>query len=342
MYSRFIAGGSVLVAICTIAAQAADWKAPKDGVFTEKQLTSYLEIRKNYTQSLNAAGKALQGNQAGAAALAVLTELETRRKADVAKHGLQEEEYQWMEGQATATYGALAVSDLLDQSRAAMADSIKKNQDELKEKQSSLAQYEKAAKDGRRVMAKDDREAAIKSAKEDQQSALDEAKQHADEAKAAREDADKADADAKQNDALAKNPPSDVSADDRAGYVEDKKNAAQTARDAAKEARDKQNEAIKAEKEARAKADAAGSRAKDPELPTTPEDKAQVKQQNEDMIKQLKADIDNTQQAIKLVQDSQQTGLKQWEAELAKIPAQNLALLKKHRTDWEQAWGMKK
>jgi hypothetical protein len=56
----------------------------------------------------------------------------------------------------------------------------------------------------------------------------------------------------------------------------------------------------------------------------------------------LKADIDNTQQAIKLVQDSQQTGLKQWEAELAKIPAQNLALLKKHRTDWEQAWGMKK
>ena len=174
-------------------------------------------------------------------------------------------------------------------------------------------------------MSKEDREAAIKSAKDDQQSALDEAKQHADEAKSAKEDADKADAEAKQNDTLAKNPPSDVSADDRPGYIEDKKNAAEAARTAAKEARDKQAEALKAEKESRTKADGFATRIKDPEVPLTDDEKAQAKQQNQDMIKQLKDDIDTTQQAIKFTQDSQQSGFKQLEDMVAKVPPANLA-----------------
>jgi len=341
MSKRIVAVVCALVATCTVAVYAADWQEPKDGVYTEKQLTAYIQTMKAHMQTLKAAGKAAEGSS-GAGAIAVYSATNAKFKEELAKNGLTEPEYQWIGNKVFESYGALILQDTIDKSKADMAASMKKNQDELKEKQTKLAEYEKASKDGKRVMTKDDRDSAIKSAKEDQQSALDEAKQHADEAKAAKEEADKADADAKQNDALAKNPPSDVSADDRPGYIEDKKNAAQSARDTAKEARDKQAEALKAEKESRAKADAAAARVKDPEVPTMVEDKAQVKQQNEEMIKQLKEEIDNSQQAIKLLNDSQQNGLKDLESGVSKIPAQNLALLKKHRTEWEDAMGMKK
>ena len=343
MSKRIVVTVCALVATWTVAVYAADFKEPKDGVYTEKQLTAYIQTLKEHMQTLKAAGKAVEGSSgAGAGAIAVYNATNAKFKEELAKNGLSEAEYQWIGSKALEAYGGLMIQDRIDEGKTGMAASMKKNQDELKEKQTKLAEYEKATKDGKRVMTKDDRESAIKSAKDDQQAALDEAKQHADEAKAAKEDADKADAEAKQNDALAKNPPSDVSADDRPGYIEDKKNAAQSARDAAKEARDKQAEALKAQKEAQAKADAAAARVKDPEIPTTPEDKAQVKQQNEEMIKQLKEEIDNSQQAIKLLTDSQQNGLKDLEGGVAKIPSQNLTLMRKHRTEWEDAMGMKK
>jgi hypothetical protein len=341
MFKRIVAVVCALVATCTVAVYAADFKEPKDGVYTEKQLTAYIQTMKAHQQTLKAAGKAVDGSS-GAGAIAVYTATNAKLKEELAKNGLSEPEYQWIGSKVFEAYGGLTIQDMVDKSKADMAASMKKNQDELKEKQTKLADYEKAAKDGKRVMTRDDREAAMKSAKDDQQSALDEAKQHADEAKAAKEDAEKADAEAKQNDTLAKNPPSDVSADDRPGYIEDKKNAAQSARDAAKEAREKQAEALKAQKEAQAKAAAAAARVKDPEIPTSADDKAQVKQQNDEMIKQLKEEIDNSQQAIKLLSDSQQNGLKELEANVSKIPAQNLALLKKHRAEWEDAMGMKK
>lgn len=329
------------VLFTAVAVPAADWKEPKDGLYTEKQLTSYINAMKENMAVLKAAAKAVQSGS-GAGALAVNTTAAANVKANIAKHGLQEAEYQWIGAQASQAWGALFLQDMIDKSKADLAASLKKNQDEMKEKQAKLAEYEKADKEGRRVMTKEDRESAIKSAKDDQQAALDEAKTHADEAKSAREEAEKADADAKQNDNLARNPPADVSADDRAGYIEEKKNAAQSARDAAKEARDKQAEALKAEKESRAKADAAAGRVKNPDLPVTDDEKTQLKQQNQDMIKQLKEEIAGSQQTIKLLQDTQENGLKQMEAEVAKLPAQNVALLKKHRAEWEQIWSAAK
>ncbi|HEX4796919.1 MAG TPA: hypothetical protein VH370_24220 [Humisphaera sp.] len=331
----------VCVLVWSGVARGADWTEPKDGVYTEKQLTSFIQCYRDNMQAMAAAQKAAGGNS-GAAAIAIMTQLNATTKANLAKYGLQEGEYQWLLGQSASAYSAAIWQDQIKEGRAQLDANFKKNQDELKAKQQSLAQYEKAAKDGRRVMSKDEREAAIKSAKDDQQSALDEAKQHADEAKAAKEEADKADAEAKQNDTLAKNPPSDVSADDRPGYIEEKKTAAEAARTAAKEARDKQAEALKAEKEARTKADGFASRIKDPELPLTDEEKAQAKQQNQDMIKQLKDEIDATQQAMKFAQGSQQDGFKQLDDMVAKVPPANLTLMNKHRAEWETALGVKK
>src|SRR5205807_1816213 len=73
-----------------------------------------------------------------------------------------------------------------------LAERSKQNAEELKQKREKLAAYEKAQKEGRRVMTAEERDAAVKSAKDDQQAAEDEAKTHAEEAKAAAADAAKA------------------------------------------------------------------------------------------------------------------------------------------------------
>jgi hypothetical protein len=261
--------GIALGLLCSFGVSAADWKEPKDGRMTEKQLTGYLAVQKEVLAQLKAGGKALEGTQSSAAAMAVILQNDASFKASLQKHGMSQEEYNWVGGKAWEAWGALLMDKIVENAQAELDKQRQAKQKELAELRQKLATYQKAQKDGRRVMTKEQRDSAIGSATEEQKPAIDEAKQHADEAKQAHDDATKAENDAKAADAAAKNPPADVSADDRPGFIEQKKTDAQAARDAAKEARDKEAEAKKAEAESRAKADAAGKRIKDPDAPTT-------------------------------------------------------------------------
>jgi len=326
--------------VCAGAARAAQWKEPKDGVFTEKQMTDYLSIQKEALDNWKAAGKAVEGASASAA-LAVALRTDEKFKANLARHGMSQDEYGWMAGKTIEAWGTLLHRRLAETAEKQLADQTRQKQQAVAEMKQKLAAYEKAQKDGRRVMSKEDREAAIKGAKDDQQSALDEAKQHADEAKQAHDEAAKADADAKAADEAAKNPPKDISEDDKPGFIEQKKNDAQAARDAAKEARDKEAEAKKAESESKSKADAAAKRAADPDLPVTDEEKAEVKKQNDDAVSQTKEEINSTEQALKLLQESGQSIVNQFKTEDSKIPPQNVALLKKHLKEFQGVWGIK-
>lgn len=319
---------------------AADWKEPKDGTYSEKQLTNYLAVQKEAIASWKAAGKAVEG-ASSAAALAVALRTDEKFKANLAKHGMSQEEYSWVGGKAFESWGALLRQRIAEKTEKDLATQTAEKQKALNELKQKLATYEKAQKDGRRVMTKDERESAVKNAKDEQQAALDEAKQHADEAKQAHDEASKADADAKAADAAAKSPPKDVSDDDKPGFIEQKKNDAQSARDAAKEARDKEAEAKKAEAESKAKADAAGKKAANPDLPVTDDEKAEVKKQNDEMVAQVKDDIKSSEDGLKLLQESGGSIIKSFKTDDGKIPKQNVELLKKHLKEFQDAWGIK-
>lgn len=319
----------------------AAWQAPKDNVITEAQLTGYLQILKSALDDARATGKSLNNNPSPAAAIALVQADDAKFKANLATHGMSEEEYRWVAERVSDAWGATMASKVMSDATATILEQRKKGQQSIDDLKVKLADYQKAQAAGRRVMSKDERQSAIDSAKSDQQSALDEAKQHEDEIKQYTADAAKGDADAKAADELAKNPPPDVSADDRQAYIDGKKTEAQSARDAAKEAREKLQEAQKARSESLAKADAAKKKMADPDLPTTDDEKAQVKKENDDMIASLNIDLANAQQGLLQLDQALAQFTKSQQEQQAKIPPQNLQLFKKHQAEFETAWGIK-
>ena len=318
------------------------WEQPKDGVVAEKQLVACLDIQKQALDNLKASGKALEGSQSGALALAAMMNNDAKFKASLAAHGMSQEEYNWVGGQIWQAWGGVIADKMVANSQKALAEQKKTNEQKVADLKKKLAQYEKAQAEGRRVMTKEERDQAIESAKGDRQSALDEAKQHAEELKQAQEDATKADNDAKAADALAKNPPADVTADDRPGYIDQKKTDAQQARDAAKEAREKAAEAKKLQDESNPKVAALDKQIADVDLPVSDEDKAEVKKANEEEIASLKTDIAEGEKGIQLLDESGQTFARSMQEQRAKdpIPQQNIDLLKKHQADFEKVWGV--
>jgi hypothetical protein len=334
-----VALGLLLV---TVPARAA-WTPPKDNVMTDKQVTTYLQVLRTALDDFRAAGNAAENAQSAAGAMALYLKGDTKFKGNLASHNMSEEEYHWIGDRMLEAWGATISDQVLGNATKGMAEQRKTAQQRIDDSKAKLAAYEKAQAEGRRVMAKEERQSAIDSAKGDQQSAQDEVKQHDDEIKQFTDDANKADADAKAADALAKNPPSDVSADDRPGYIEGKKADAQTARDAAKDARDKLEEAKKARDDSLAKVAASKRRMADPDLPTTDDEKAEVKKQNEETIASLKTEILQGQQGMAQMDASMAEFAKNLQEQRAKnpIPPQNVDLFKKHQVEWEGAWGMK-
>lgn len=332
--------GVTLALVVSCAVAGAAWEPPKDGVVTEKQLVNCLQVQKEALDNWKAAGKAVDGSASGAAAMAVYLNADSKFKGSLAAHGMTQEEYQWVSEKVWEAWGALTMEKLLADTQKGLAEQRKTNEQKLADLKQRLSAYEKAQAEGRRVMSKDEREQAIQSAKAEQQSALDESRQHTDDLKQAGEEASKAEADAKAADALAKNPPSDVSADDRPGYIDQKKTEAQQARDAAKDAREKEAEAKKLLEESNAKAAAAGKRAANPDAPTTDDEKADVKKANEEEIASLKTDIADSEKGLKLLDESGQTFAKSMQDQRGKdgTPQQNVDLVRKHKSEFEAIW----
>ncbi len=332
----------VAIGLCMFATPAlAEWTEPKDGVMTDKQVAGYVAVMKEWIADMKAADKAVQG-QSGLAAAAVLIRTSEKYQKSIASQGMTEPEFEWVRERVFEAWGGVMRQDMLDKMKDELGKQVKTNQDKILETKQKVALHQKAQKEGRRVMTPDERKSAVDSATEEQKSALDEAKQHADEVKAAEAEVAKTDTEQKAAEAALKNPPKFDDADARTAFIEEKKNAIQAAKDARKEAQDKIAEARKAEAESRAKALASAARIKDPDLPITDEDKAQVKQQNEEAIKQLTEEINNTEAGNKLLQETIVQQSKAFGDESTKVPPQNLTLFKKHQKEFEELLGIKK
>jgi hypothetical protein len=327
-----------LVAVLPVA-RAADWEAPKDEKFTEKQVENYAAATKELFGMMKAMGKAAEG-ASGPAALALMAGLDDKVNAIVAKHGMERREYEWLGNKIFENMGMAMIDETMDKAKEDLAKQKKKLADDLAAAQKKLADYQQAQKDGKRVLTKEQREELVKRAKEEQASAQEEVKQHEQEAKDAETEAKTHDSEAAEAEKLAKNPPGDVSADDRPDYVKGKKEEAENARNAAKEVRERVKEAQKAVAESKAKVAAALSREKNPEVPVTDEEKAQVKEENERGSADAKSEVETTSQAVQLLKDNDAAVAKQ-EAEMHKnVIPENLALVKKHLKELREAWGM--
>ena len=335
MASRFLALWVVILLLAPLA--AADWKEPPDKKFTEDQLKIYLDTEQDWLDATSQMMQQIANSKTGVGATAAVENIDEKYQACLDKHHISKAEFEWIGQRASEAWGALTV---FDQGFKAMQDQIDSQTTEtnakLAEAQKRLATYQEAQKNGTRVMTQDDRDAAIKSAKDQQQSALDEAKQHGDDATAAETDAKQHDADAKADDDLAANPPAEVSSDDRPGYIDGKKTDAQSARDAAKDCRSREDDAKKAQADALAVAAAAEQRTTHPEIPQTDDDKAAVKSEDDSAVAAAQSDIDDCHKQQAQIAETEKQ-MQDTSAQMFKdVPPENVAIMRKYADRYKE------
>src|SRR5579872_5308345 len=91
----------------TASVTLAEWQVPRDGAVTEKQLANYLQVQKEALDTWRAAGKAIEGSQSSAAAIALALRTDEKFKASLASHGMTPDEYSWVGSQVWQAYSTL-------------------------------------------------------------------------------------------------------------------------------------------------------------------------------------------------------------------------------------------
>lgn len=327
---------SVIVLSIALPARG-DWKAPADNKYTEDQLKLYLDTAAELTEVDAKLIAQANNSQSSVEKLNLASRMTKENQKCLDRHHISKEEYDWLAKQVSAAWTVATYLDgAYTKIKSDFAATAKDNDARLADAQQRLVVYTAAQKAGKRVLSDDQRDAIIKSARDQQQSALDEARQHGDDAAAVENEAKQHDATAQRDDDLAKNPPSDVPQEDRPDYITTKQNEAQVEREAAKDVRTRVDEAKKAQADALAAAQAAGERAADPETPATDEQKAAAKADNQAGIVQAQRDIDGCNQA--------KTALAAAMVEIEKsatdadkqVPPNNIALIRKYSDRYKQ------
>jgi hypothetical protein len=319
----------LVVSSLLVRPAAADWKEPADKKFTEDQLKLYLETEQDWLDITAQMMRQVSDSKAGAAA--AVENIDQKYQACLDRHHISKSEFEWISRRAAEAWDVFsAVDQGFTQTRKQLDLQATETNARLAEVQKRLAIYQKARTDGVRVMTPADRDAAIKSARDERQSESDEAKQHADDADKAAAQAAQHDKDAQAADDLAANPPADVSPADRPGYIDRKKAEAQSARDAARDARNRQADAKKAQDDALAKAAVAEQAAAHPEVPLTEDDQAAAKSENDLAITIAQQEINDCgKEQAQIAADQKQ--MQVTSARLDKdIPAENVAIMGKY------------
>jgi len=315
----------------------AQWQVPADKKFTEAQLKIFLDTQKEWLEESAAILRQATAAQTPEAKLAAVAGIDMRYQACLDRHHLGQEEYDWLAQRAAEAWAAATYldGDLKTAQDRLDAQARKLDATEAAER-SRLAMYQEAKANGWRELSAEDRDAAVKAARADQQLAADEAKQHADDAAADEAEANQHDADAKNADDQAADPPADVSVDDRSEYVQNKKNEARAARDSAKEIRDEEAEAKKAQAEAQARAEAAGQRAAHPEIPVTEDEKAAAKSDNDAGIAAAMKAISGIQlERAKLAQTRKKL-TETARGMIKNVPQENIAIMRKYAEQYRE------
>jgi len=206
----------------------------------------------------------------------------------------------------------------------------------------TLATYQQSQKEGKRVLNSVQHDAATQAAGGE----LDSAKQTVADATAnVKQITDEVaghDKDVADDEALAKNPPANLAGDDRSNYIDARKNDAQTARDAATDARSRLKDAQKSLDDAKAALATVQGKLEHPDVPGTDEERAAIKQQNEQAIAGAKATINLDQKAIKSLKDAlaavpmtvDESQTRGGPTTIVKLDPDNLAIVQKHLAEY--------
>jgi len=345
---RFAAvAASSLIALAWSADARGEWEAPKDGVVTEKQFNAYVAAFKEYAGYLRAAGKAMEGSKTGIGSLAVLSQVDEKTKAILAKHGLTQEEFGWLGTQVWQAWGEAVMAEMLEKSEQDMVDQQKATDEKIAAQEKVVQQQEAAKKSGTRLLSDEQRQQAVEQLKSEREAALEEAKQY-DEAARAKEDSvkeaqaevDAAAKEAKDLEAEAKRPPADV--EDKEAFAEEKRAAAADAKERAKdgearvaEAKQAQAEERKQAADARARADALAKRMEKPEAAASDEDKAAAAQEADAAVTAARREIDSLKEAKQFLAEAIEQQKKTRSTQQSTVPAANVTLMRKHRAEFE-------
>lgn len=311
---------------------------PADGVYTEKQLTSYLDSTREFVKLQEAAGQAA-GNASGLGAMAIAGRANQKFQAILAGHNLSLDEWLWVGGKTWEAYMVIVFEQTQARMKAELAEGTKKNNEQLAAAQAKLATYEEALKKGVRVLSPQDRRHAIDQAKEQVAGLNEELEQVQAQMKETADQIAEHQTAAQEADQLAKNPPADLTdPDERESYVSEHKTDADNARQAIADGREQQKEQQARVDELNAQLAAARQKADHPETPQTDEEKEQVKQENESTIASTRQQVEQLQEAGKLLSESSELGLKQFEENRPESAAQNVELLRKHLGEFAQIW----
>lgn len=329
--------GMMVTTFSSLSAFAA-FQPPKDGVYSEKQLQTYIAEHNQLSQYLQDYARAGKDEKDPAKAVAIVNDYNQKCEASYAKNGTSQEEYDWMNTQVGQAWTYLLWEAVERHGLIEAQKALKESHAKLDAAKQKLATAEAAQKSGKRIMTDNQKQDAAASAKDQQQQALDDAKTHADEAKSAGDEAAQHEKDAKAADDLAANPPADVSADDKASYIEGKKKEASDARDAAKESRAKEAEAHKAEAAARAKAAVAAAKMANPDVPTTDEEKAQLKQENDAAVAAARKELTEASRQAAFQKEAVATTIGSLSQLKGNPPASNVELLHKHLDEMKDTY----
>ncbi|MCC6422024.1 MAG: hypothetical protein IT447_00960 [Phycisphaerales bacterium] len=311
---------------------------PTDGIFTEQQLTNYLAATQEVVKLQETTGKAAQG-ASGLAALAIAGRSNQKFQAILASHNLSLDEWLWVGGKTWEAYAAIVWEQTEAKMKADLAEAAKKNKEQLDAAQAKLASYEEAQKAGTRVMTPEDRQHAITTAKERIASLNEELDQAQKDLKETTTLIDEHQVSAKEAEELAKNPPADITdPEERESYINDRKADAENARQAINDGMERQKEQQSHLDEINAQLAAAQKQAEHPEIPLTDEEKEQVKQENESAIASTRQQVEQLQESGKLLAETLEEGLKQYEQSRPQSPSQNVELLRKHLSEFAQIW----
>jgi len=333
---------TIAIAMLTFAAasRAADdnFVPPKDGKLSEDQVVNYIGVLKDQMNAIKSADQAGQGTS-GAASYAIASHMSQQISQAVAAHHLTDKEYNWIADRVGPVWPAAVQVYNWDQSgKGDLEKQIKAKQADLDAAKAKLAQYQKAQASGTRVLTPDQLAAATQPATSDRDQAQSDINDRENDIKAINADIAQHQKDADDANKLATTPPADVGPDDRQSYIDGKKADAQTALDALKDSQSKLADAQKALDDANARLAVANGKIAHPEVPVTDDEKAQVKQDNQQGITDAQTTIDNDTAAIKTLQDTLAAGPPGVD-QLSATDKQNLPVVQKHLKELMDAMG---
>ncbi|MCC7351481.1 MAG: hypothetical protein IT446_13015 [Phycisphaerales bacterium] len=321
-----------------VRADEPAFEEPADGVYTELQLTNYLDCTREFVKLQEAAGQAAQ-NASGLGAMAIAGRSNQKFQAILASHNTTLDEWLWVGGKTWEAYMVIVWEQTESKMKAELEQGVKKNDEQLAAAKAKLAAHEEAQKKGLRVLSDDDRQRAIDNAKEQiaglneqleqARTALQETTTQIAEHQAAAQKAEE----------QAKNPPADLTdPDERESFINDRKADADNARQAIADGQERQKEQQASVDDLNAQLAAAQQRADHPEIPQTDQEKEQVKQENDSAIASTRQQIEQLQESGKLLAETLDQSLKQYEESRPQSPAPNVQLLRDHLAEFAQIW----